>query len=177
MESIPQINLIQGKSEDIAHSRCYDVISLHNVTEHLMEIDRVFEGFRPLMRPETKIVFLHHHFYGWNGHHQAPVKPENFIVEDEMHKKYADWAHVIHGSEYPEEDYIKTGLNQITLEELKNLTEEHFEVLEWQENYSGKSVLERLTPNLLEAALAARPNITKKDLELHTLFCVARLKD
>ena len=177
MESNPQITLIQGKSEDIAHSRHYDVISLHNVTEHLMDIGRVFEGFRPLMLPETMIVFLHHHFYAWNGHHHAPVKPENFAVDDEMHKKYADWAHVIHGSEFPEDDYINTGLNQITLEELKSLTEQHFEIVQWQENYSRKPVLERLTPELLEAALAARPNVTRKDLELHTVFCVARLKD
>lgn len=177
MESIPQINLIQGKSEDIAHSRRYDIISLHNVTEHLMEIGRVFEGFRPLMRPETMIVFLHHHFYGWNGHHHAPVKPEDFVSDDEGHKKYADWAHVIHGSEFPEDDYINTGLSQITLEELKNLTEQQFEVVEWQESYSRKSVLERLTPDLVEAALAAKPNITKKDLELHTVFCVAKSKD
>ena len=176
MESIPQINLIQGKAEDIAHGRCYDVISLHNVTEHLMQIDRVFEGFRPLMRPETMIVFLHHHFYGWNGHHQAPVKPEDFVSDDDEHKKYADWAHVIHGSEYPEDDYINTGLNQITLEELINLTEQHFEVVEWQEYYSREPVLKRLTPDLLEAALAAKTNITRKDLELHTVFCVAKSK-
>jgi SAM-dependent methyltransferase len=176
MESIPQINFIQGKAEDIAHSRRYDVISLHNVTEHLIEIDRVFEGFKALMTPDSIIVFLHHHFYGWNGHHHAPVKPEDYLSEDEVHRKYADWAHVIHGEAFAEDDYINTGLNQITLSELRTLTEGHFEIVEWQEQYYGKSVLVRLTPAIIKAAMAAKASLTKKDLEVRTVFCVAKSK-
>lgn len=176
MESIPQINFIQGNAEDIAHSRCYDVISLHNVTEHLIEIDRVFEGFKALMTQNSIIVFLHHHFYGWNGHHHAPLQPEDYISEDEVHRKYADWAHVIHGEAFAEDDYINTGLNQITLSELRTLTEGHFEIVEWQEQYYGKSVLVRLTPAIIEAAMAAKASLTKKDLEVRTVFRVAKSK-
>jgi SAM-dependent methyltransferase len=173
MAAIPRIRLIQGKSEDIAHQGQYDVISLHNVTEHLMDIDRVFMGFLPLMKKETRIVFLHHHFFCWNGHHMAPARLEDFDEASEAHRKYADWAHVIHGNAYPENDYIKTGLNQVSLAALKTAVETYFQIFSWEEEYSREAVLKRLTPELIEKALAARPEITRKDLEVQTVFCVA----
>ena len=173
MNSISQIRLIQGKSEDVAHQGQYDVISLHNVTEHLMDIDQVLKGFLPLMRKETKIVFLHHHFFCWNGHHMAPARLEDFDEANEAHRKYADWAHVIHGNAYPENDYIKTGLNQISLATLKKTVERYFQLLVWEEGCSDDEVLKRLTPALADKALAARPGISRKDLETRLVFCVA----
>jgi len=176
MAITPDITLFQGKSEDISHDRHFEVISLHNVTEHLMDIETVFQGFLPLMTPETRIVFLHHHFFGWNGHHQAPVHPKDFNIENKKHGKYADWAHVINGAGYPEDDYIKVGLNQITLASIRELTYQYFDVLQWDEKSAKQDVLNRLTPDIIDAALQARPGITVDDLKLHTVFCVARAK-
>ena len=64
-------------SPDLSFDEKFDTISLHNVTEHLQELDRVFAGLVPLCKPDTKPVLHHHNFYCWNGHHDAPNQPHS----------------------------------------------------------------------------------------------------
>lgn len=173
MKSNPRIHLIQGKAEDVAPSATFDLITLHNVTEHLLALKNVFAGFVPMMHDESRLVFLHHHYYGWNGHHHAPVRPADFDLNDSAHVKYADWKHVTDIHAFSEEDYVFTGLNRMPLSELRSITHELFDVLEWDEKHSGEEVTSRLTEQIKTEALRRNPNIQEGDLTLHTVFCVA----
>jgi hypothetical protein len=88
---------------------------------------------------------------------------------DAEQKKYVDWAHI--RFEPPAGHYFSSGLNRISLDALKALTERYYEIEIWRELASRKSVGgKRLTQEIV----ASFPELTRRDLKIHNVFCVAK---
>ncbi|MEX2963855.1 methyltransferase [Microbulbifer sp. TYP-18] len=175
MKLLPGLHLIQGKSEDIAHTQQYDCIVMHNVTEHLMDIDRVFEGLVPLMHQDSKMIFLHHHYYSWNGHHRPPIRLSQYDPQNEQHRRYADWQHVIGIGQIPPDDYLFRNLNRVTLNALRTLVDRLLDIEIWEEQRDTEDILARLTPDIVEEA-ARQHDVGYEDLATRSVFCVATSK-
>jgi len=171
MEQFKRVELIPGKFEDIDSARLFDIAVLHNVTEHLMRIDEVIEGIASKLRPDGRILFNHHNFYCWNGHHQFPKTIDQIDPNDPEQKKYMDWAHIRFTP--PEGHYFWRGLNKIKVDELKDIVARRYEIEVWNEIPSSeKNGGSRLTDNIV----ARFPELTRRDLAVHNVFCVAAKK-
>ncbi|WP_322936474.1 methyltransferase [Nocardioides bizhenqiangii] len=175
-ETLPAIRLVRGKSEDLSFDETFDTISLHNVTEHLQELDRVFAGLVPLCKPDTKLVFHHHNFYCWNGHHDAPNQPEQLDESLWIHRQIADWRHIDLVPSLPPYHQYLTDLNRIRLDELRAITERYFEVERWEEIPSSPSTIARLTPEILDRVRQTVPDLTERDLSVNVVLAVASPK-
>ena len=174
----PDIRLFLGTSEELTFNEKFDVISLHNVTEHLMQLDLVFKGLVKLCHAETKIIFMHHNYYCWNGHHLSPNQPHQIKGEngEGEQTKVMDWRHISLIDEVSDDHYIKTHLNRVTLDEMKEITERYFDIEEWNEIPSNNQTLERLTPEILSSVQKSRPYLTRRDLEINVVFALSGVK-
>ena len=175
-ERLPAIRLVRGKSEDLSFDEKFDTISLHNVTEHLQELDRVFAGLVPLCKPDTKLVFHHHNFYCWNGHHDAPNQPEQLDESRWIHRQIADWRHIDLVPSLPSYHLYLTDLNRVRLDELRTVTEKYFDVEQWDEIPSSPSTLARLTPEILDRVRQTVPDLTERELSVNAVLAVATPK-
>lgn len=174
--TLPDIRLLEGISEDLSLDETFDTISLHNVTEHLIQLDLVFEGLVKLCKPTTNIVFLHHNFYCWNGHHFAPNRPDQLDLDDPGHREVYDWRHIDFSADLPDDHYFKTHLNRVRLDEIRAITERHFDVDVWTEIPSSPETLSRLTPDILDRVRRTIPDLTERDLSCNAVFCIAAPK-
>lgn len=175
-KALPAIRLHEGTSEDLELVEKFDTVSLHNVTEHLIQLDLVFNGLGVLCGPDTHIVFLHHNFYCWNGHHFSPVQPAQLDENDPAHQVVYDWRHINFAANLPEDHYFKTHLNRVRLDEIRAITEKYFEIAEWREIPSNAATLARLTPEVLARVRRTIPDIQERELTTNVVFCVARLR-
>ena len=57
-----RIKLIPGTFEDISIESSFDLAILHNVTEHLMNIEDVFKGVWKKLKADGQILYHHHNF-------------------------------------------------------------------------------------------------------------------
>ena len=169
-QRFPQVQILSGRFEEAAQARKFDTVTLHNVTEHLMDIEAVFEGLSSLMKPTSRVVFVHHNYYCWNGHHQKPASISDLDEQDREQAKYIDWRHV--RFEPPPDHYIATSLNRIRLEPLRALCERLWTIETWEERRSPANVLERMTPEIRESL----PEFSDDDLFVNAVFVVARPK-
>jgi SAM-dependent methyltransferase len=169
MEQFSRVHLIRGKVEDLPDGTVFDVAVLHNVTEHLIQLEDVFRAVATRLRPDGKLIFLHHNFFCWSGHHMRPKTIDDIDPDDVEQKKYMDWAHIRF---VPSDDhYFLRGLNKLRLDELRAITERHYDIEEWKEIPSRRSAGgERLTDEIVERF----PELTRRDLDIHNVFCVAR---
>ena len=174
--SLPAIRLVRGKSEDLSFDEKFDTISLHNVTEHLIELDRVFAGLVPLCKADSKLVFHHHNFYCWNGHHEAPNQPEQLDESRWIHRQIADWRHIDIVPSLPSYHQYLTDLNRIRLDELRTITAKYFHIERWEEIPSSSSTLARLTPEVLDRVRQTVPDLTERDLSINVVLAVASPK-
>ncbi len=175
-ETLPAIRLVRGKSEDLSFDEKFDTISLHNVTEHLQELDRVFAGLVPLCKPDTKLVFHHHNFYCWNGHHEAPNQPEQLDESRWIHRQIADWRHIDLVPSLPAYHLYLTDLNRVRLDELRAITEKYFDIEHWEEIPSSPATLDRLTPEILDRVRQTVPDLTERDLSINVVLAIASPK-
>lgn len=148
----------------------FDLAVMHTVTEHLMDIEEVFSTIHSVLRPSGEIWFLHHNFYSWSGHHEAPHSPKFIDPEDENQESFVDWMHV--SNTFPDSHKINTYLNKIRLDDLYSLTSNFFEITEWNEIKDQKSVLRRLTPEI-ENRLQSL-NLSRRDATTLHVMCRAR---
>lgn len=176
MRDLSNVRLYEGTSESITFDETFDSVVMHNVTEHLIHLEEVFAGLVPLFEAHTRLVYLHHNFYCWNGHHFAPVRPEQIDLDVPLQRQVVDWGHILVAEDIPDDHYFNTHLNRVTLDEIKAITERHFEVETWDEINSGKSTLERLTPEVRQKVGAVRPELTDRDLLVNVVYCVAKRK-
>ncbi len=174
--TLPAIRLVRGKSEDLSFDEKFDTISLHNVTEHLIELDRVFAGLVPLCKPDTKLVFHHHNFYCWNGHHDAPNQPQQLDESRWIHRQIMDWRHIDLVPSLPPYHPYLTDLNRIRLDELRAITEKYFEIEHWEEIPSSPATLERLTPEILDRVRQTVPDLTERELSINVVLAIATPK-
>ncbi|WP_183098436.1 methyltransferase [Nocardioides pelophilus] len=175
-EQLPAIRLFQSTSEDLSFDETFDTIALHNVTEHLMQLDEVFRGLVRLCKPDTNLVFHHHNYYCWNGHHLAPNQPAQLKVDDPKQQLVYDWRHINAVPDLPENHYILNNLNRVRLDELRELTERYFEIDRWDEIPSSMATLDRLTPEIVDRVREAVPDIQERELTVNAVLAVARPK-
>ena len=171
MARFSRIKLVPGTAETLPSGETFDIAIMHNVTEHLLQLEEVLRTTAERLRPGGRLVFNHHNFYCWNGHHMAPKTVSEIDPHDPEQKNYIDWAHI--RFEPPECHYISSGLNRIKLDELKELTAHYFDIEIWEERPSEPSA----GGGRLTDEIAARfPELTKNDLKIHNVFCVTRRK-
>jgi SAM-dependent methyltransferase len=175
-DALPAIRLFQSSSEDKSFDETFDTIALHNVTEHLMQLEEVLSGLTRLCKPDTDLVFHHHNYYCWNGHHLPPNQPAQLDENDPKHQAVYDWRHINALPHLPDDHYIMTSLNRVRLDELKELTEKYFDIVRWDEILSSEQTLARLTPDVVERVRAVVPDITERELTVNAVFAVARPK-
>lgn len=105
---------------------------MHNTTEHLVHMAEVFRTIAKLLRSQGVLIFSHHNYYVWNGHHLAPKSVSAIDPADEKQRKVMDWAHIEPDAEL--RSYLATRVNRITLDELRSLTEQEYAIEEWKES-------------------------------------------
>ena len=172
MRRMPRIRLVPGTFEDIAPDERFDLIVLHNVTEHLANIETVFEGVKKRLARHGKIIFHHHNFYSWDGHHLPPRTIDQIDVSDPAQRDVVDWNHLTF--EAPEGHYIRRGLNKIRLDELRALTSRLFEIESWDEIVSTeREGRNRLTSDIIER----HREFSERELLVKNVLCIARHKD
>ena len=168
MRRLPRVRLVPGTLAELEPAARFDLAVLHTVTEHLMRIDDVFAELKERLRPGGRLIFKHHNYYAWNGHHRPPQRVDAIVPGDPGQATYVDWAHV--GFDPPPGHYVREHLNRIRLDELRALTERHFRVLTWREEASLPKVGgDRLTP----AIVARYPHLSERELRTQTVTCVA----
>lgn len=157
--------------QDLPDDRVFDIAVLHNVTEHLLQIDSVFEAIARRLKPGGRLLYNHHNFYAWNGHHLPPKRVSDIKPGDPDQAEMMDWGHV----EYDPapEHYIARGLNRIRLDDLIALTERFFDIEICDERPSRPETgLGRLTDEIRDRY----PYLTDRDFETQNLFCLARVR-
>ncbi|MFT5470475.1 MAG: SAM-dependent methyltransferase [Verrucomicrobiales bacterium] len=166
---LPNVNFVSGLTSDLPDGEQFDVLAMHNVTEHLMEIEDAFAEFATRIRPGGRIIFRHPSFHAWGGHHMKPRTLNEIVDGDEEQAKYSDWNHLNERADWP--DKIRKKQNRIRLGELKALVEQHFELELWQTRKSWPNEGgERLTPEIL----ARSPGFTEEELLTQCVICVGR---
>ena len=167
-ERMADVEIVPGPFEAFQGVKTFDAVVMLTVTEHLMRIEEVFEGLKSIMHPGSRLVFLHHNFYCWNGHHLAPRRPVQLDTSNPEQAKYLDWRHV--RFEPGPDHYIARNLNRIRLDDLRALCDRHFDVEVWDERPSPPDMLARLTPEI-RADLA---DYSERELSVGTVFVVAK---
>ena len=171
MTQMPRIRLVSGTFEDIAPEETFDLIVLHNVTEHLRNIETVFQGIFERLHADGALLFHHHNFYCWNGHHLPPRSVGQINAGDPKQADVIDWNHL--SFEPPDGHYIRTGLNKIRLDELRQLTARYLEISQWDEIRATKSEGGgRLTQDIL----ARHKQYSERELAVKNVLCTAHHK-
>jgi SAM-dependent methyltransferase len=156
---------------DTSDERRFDLCTMHNVTEHLIFLDEIFADIAARLRPGGKLLYNHHNFYAWNGHHQQPKNISKIDPDDPAQAEFIDWNHL---SIDPAPDhYFRRGLNRIRLDELIALTEKHFDVevmdeIPSSEKFGGG----RLTDEIRQRY----PQYDDRELTTQNLFCIATVR-
>ena len=171
MDQFKRVDLVPGTFEDFTSGRTFDVAVLHNVTEHLIGIEEVLRSTATRLRSDGVVLFNHHNFYCWNGHHQQPKTIDKINPNEPEQKKYVDWAHI--RFEAPADHYFHRGLNKIRLDDLKALVERYYDIEVWEEIPSN----ERNGGKRLTNEIVARfPELSRRELAVHNVFCIAKRK-
>lgn len=166
--AIPQVSFFSGTFEELRAKTDFakfDVIAMHTVTEHLLQIDDALAGCANLLKDDGRLIYLHHNFYCWNGHHMAPKRVADIDKNDPKQRNYLDWNHLLFDP--PEGHYFRRALNRIRLDDLKALTEKYFEIEEWREK---RDSFGRLTDDIRQRL----PQYTERELTTNKVFCVAK---
>jgi SAM-dependent methyltransferase len=171
MNLMPNVDLIPGTFENVASERAFDVLVLHNVTEHLHDLEGVFEGMVPQLRRGGRVIYNHHNYYCWSGHHQQPKTVDDVDSEDAAQRRYVDWAHLDFTDS--RDDELSSNLNKIRMADLRALTERYFDILEWHLIPSTpQSGVTRLTKEIMRKY----PRYSEEELRTQHVFCVATRK-
>lgn len=157
--------------ESLSEDDTFDFAVMHNVTEHLQQIELVFAEIAKRLKPGGLLLYNHHNFYSWNGHHLAPKTVNAIVPNDPQQAEMMDWGHVDYDPK--PEHYIARGLNRIRLDDILALTAKYFDIEQADEILSRPDTgLGRLTDKIRER----HPHLTDRDFETQNLLCVARVK-
>ena len=157
--------------EDLPEERRFDLAVMHNVTEHLQNIESVFAAIALRLKPGGKLLYNHHNFYSWNGHHLRPKVVGDIDLSDPSQAEMVDWGHVEYAP--APEHYIARGLNRIRLDDLIALTERYFDIELSEEKPSRPETgLGRLTDRIR----AQYTYLSDRDFETQNLLCVATVR-
>lgn len=166
---LPQIRLVPGTDETLSAEHTFDRVVLHQVTEHIMDLEDALGRFRQKLRPGGRLIYKHHSYTCWNGHHHKPKTIDEIDVNDPAQRPFVDWAHL---DTRPAEEH-PMGMNRVRLDEIRAMTERHFRILSWREKESS----ERLGgKRLTEEILARHPDYSRREMITQSVFCVAEPK-
>lgn len=164
-----RIRFLPEGIEEVELDQDFDVVIFHNVTEHLMNIDEAFQKVSERLRPGGLVIFNHHNFYCWNGHHQPPKFVEDIDPGSPEQKKYLDWNHLQMDPD-KEAFYLRTQINRIRLDDLRTRIEKYFRVETWDEReIDGRRGAGRLSGEIR----AQYPQFTVRELTTQGVFCRA----
>lgn len=172
----PAITLVSETYEDFSAAQRFDLISLHNVTEHLHNIDTILLDVRRHARDGGRLVYNHHNFYCWNGHHGVPRNAAQIDPAARDQQELIDWNHIFNAERFPPNHFVHRKLNRIRIDELKRLTGVNFDIEDWSEFASPEEILERLTPEIWDRLQAFDNSLTRTDLDTNIAICVATPK-
>lgn len=176
MAACPAIRLLASTFEQLVTRERFDVITLHNVTEHLINIRTIIPRLRELLTPDGLLIYHHHNFFGWNGHHMRPSSLEEYDSTDPNQVAMADWNHILTVPTLPADHYCRTRLNHIRLDELRSITEAHYAIESWEEQPCSDVVASRLTAPVLAKIRSVEPGLTRHELTVLGAMCTARSK-
>lgn len=172
MDKHTRITLVPGSFEDLSIEKRFDIAILHNVTEHLMNIEEVFRGVWEKLRTGGTILYHHHNFYCWNGHHQRPRFVDQIDPKNPEHQNFVDWSHLTFNA--PADHYTVTKLNRIRLDDLKILTEKYFNIDKWEE----ESIDEKRGASRYSEEIHIRNSkYTERELTTQGVICIGRKKN
>ena len=157
---------------DIELVRRFDVATLHNVTEHLHDLENIFADIALRLRKGGKILYNHHNYYCWNGHHLPPKTIAQIDISDPAQLEMIDWGHVEYAPK--PEHYIARGLNRVRLDEIIAITEKYFEVEVIEEIPSRADTGANRVSNEIRQRY---PYLQDRDLLTQNLFCLATVRD
>ncbi|WP_295888245.1 methyltransferase domain-containing protein [uncultured Thiohalocapsa sp.] len=167
-EIFPEVRLFKGGVQDLPADARFDLVVLHNTTEHLLDLDGVLATIVEHLRPDGTLLFNHHNFYSWNGHHLAPKTVAAIDTTNPEQLNYLDWAHL--DFDPPEGHYFHRGLNRMRLCELMDLTERHYDIIEWT---MTESKPEQGAGRLGDEVRARHPELSDEDFLTQGVFCRA----
>lgn len=170
-EALPAVRYGSFDVSDLPSAQRFDVIFMHNVTEHLTAIEEVFSELRRRLRPGGKIIYRHHNYACWNGHHQPPRTIAEIDPQSEVQRAYLDWAHLDFDPE--KHPAVARRLNRIRLHELRALTAKFFRIVTWEELPSR---VEQGAERLSDEIVAQHPGYTRDELLTQAVMCVAALE-
>ena len=167
--SHPRVRFISSELGAIPAEQKFDLVVMHNVTEHLMRIGEDFARIHDLLRPGGILIYQHPNYYAWSGHHMKPRNLDELDETDPEQKKYFDWAHAAERADWP--DKIRLFQNRIRLGDLHALTSRYFRIECWTEWLSR-------TPEggarLTDEIRARHPALTEQDFLTKHVICVAQ---
>ncbi len=171
MEKFPAWRVSPKLTSDLPRDRVFDVATLHNVTEHLLHLDAVFRDLSELLRPGGIMVYNHHNFFTWNGHHMPPKTVADIDPSDPAQSDFVDWAHL--DFEPAIGHYLQRGLNRMRLDDVIETTRRYFDIEETEEVPARP---ENGATRLTDAIRARHPDLTDRDFLTQNLFVVARVR-
>ena len=171
MARFPELQFATCSVEDFQPKERFDLIVMHNVTEHLMQIDQVFANFPAFLNPGGRIVFRHPNYYCWHGHHMKPRTIYEIQPNDPQQQLVLDWAHV--DFDPVKHAWIGRTQNRIRLAALRQLVEKYFVIETWEEQESQKKDgIGRLTDEIV----ARHPGFTRRELATRAVFVVGKVR-
>lgn len=172
MQACPRFEMIRGLSNDLEGKRSFDFAALHNATEHLTDLDGVLASIHRLLRPGGLLVYNHHNWFCWNGHHQQPKTVDKIRPDDPEQARYLDWAHLT--TDHAPDSYVMNKLNRLRMDEVRAITERRFRIQVWQPTASTP---EQGATRLTDAIRARHPGLADADFTTQNIFVVAQRKD
>lgn len=168
----PHVRFVRGGLEGLDPEARFDVAVLHNTTEHLRDVRQTFRLLHQHLRAGGRLIFNHHNFYAWNGHHMRPKSVPAIDPADPAQRRVVDWAHLDPDAALVE--HFASRVNRIALDELQAITGEFYNIETWRERLSNATEgVQRLTPEVLKQ----HPRFTRRDLATQSVYCVARRRD
>jgi SAM-dependent methyltransferase len=158
-------------TNELPQERMYDIVTLHNVTEHLTFIESIFADIAVRLRPGGQILYNHHNYFAWNGHHQPPKTVAAIDLDDPEQRKFIDWGHV--GYDPAPDHYIARGLNRFRLDQMLDLTRKYFDIQVAQEIPSRPETgVDRLTDTIRQRY----PHLTDRDFTIQNLLVIGKVR-
>ncbi|MEO8243315.1 MAG: methyltransferase domain-containing protein [bacterium] len=171
MQKFPAWKVSPKLTSDLPRERAFDVATLHNVTEHLLHLDAVFRDLSELLRPGGIMVYNHHNFFTWNGHHMPPKTVADIDPSDDAQLDFVDWAHLDYQPAVGH--YLQRGLNRMRLDDVIETTRRYFDIDEMEEVPARP---ENGASRLTDAIRARHPELAERDFLTQNLFVVARVR-
>jgi len=171
MARMPRFEMVRGLSNELEGKKEFDLATLHNASEHLVHLEAVFSSIHRLLRPGGRLVFSHHNWFSWNGHHQAPKTVDKIRADSPEQARYMDWAHL--AGEFPRDSYMMTKLNRLRLSQVRALTEKQFDIEAWK---TTASTPDQGGGRLTDAVRKRHPELTEEDFTIQSVWVLARKK-